>query len=149
MPLLFLLAVTLGACSATTGSSAPAVSSAPSAGTGASAPASGSEVCAAVASLKSALSSLKDLDLKAVGTNGLTTAVDAVQTAAANLATALTGGASPELTAFQTSLADLKATVSGLSSDASVVEKASAIRTAIKAVQAAGSDLEAAIPDCS
>jgi hypothetical protein len=148
---LVLASIAILVISACSGSASPGASSAPagtSAPAGASAWTGSDAVCADAAAVKSSVAALKDLDLTAVGTNGLSAAVTAIETAVTGLSNSAGTTATAEREALKTSLASLKTAVSGLTSDASVKEKATELRTAIAGVETAATALQAAMPGC-
>ena len=141
--------ITISACSGSTSSAEPsAPSGASSAPAGASAATGSEAVCADVAAVQSSVTALRDLDLKAVGTNGLTEAVTAVETALAGLSSSAGATATAEREALKTSLELLKAADAGLTSDASVQEKATELTTAIAGVETAVQGVQTALPGC-
>ena len=98
--------------------------------------------------MQSAVDSLKAVDLKSSGLDGLTAALTDVETAVTSLAADARETAGTERAALSASLESLKTAVSGLSGDASVQEKATELRTAIAGVQTAADSVRAAMPGC-
>lgn len=147
LPFLAIAALAIAACSTGTSSSAPTASSAASA-PAASAPAEAGDVCTDAAAVESSLIALKDLDLKAVGKNGLDAAVTEVRTAVANLAESAKDEVGAEAQALTTSLEDLEATVSGLADDATVAAKVAEVQAAVTDVRDAATNLKAALTSC-
>ncbi len=141
-----ILAAVLAACSAT--GTAPSV--APGASAASTAPAaSGGGVCEDVTAVRTALTDLKGLDLKTAGKAGLTTAIDKVDASITTLTSSAKDAAGPQVDALKASIATLKAALQNLTSDASVVEKASDIRAATTGVEDAATALKAALTQCS
>ena len=147
--LVFGLAVVLALAGC--GGAAPAASSGAPASTapdpGASA-AGSDAACEELAGVQSAVDSLKAVDLKSSGIDGLTAALTDVETAVTSLAADARETAGTERAALSASLESLKTAVSGLSGDASVQEKATELRTAIAGVQTAAESVRAAMPGC-
>jgi hypothetical protein len=101
-----------------------------------------------VVAVQESITALKGLDLTATGTDGLTAAVTAVETALTGLSNTAGTTATAERDALKASLESLKTAVSGLTGDATVREKAAELATAIAGVQAAATSLQAAMPGC-
>ena len=140
--------LSLAACSGSPSSTA--VSSAASEPSAAASPdvAGSDAACAGLATVQASVASLKAVDLTAVGTDGLKAALTDVETAVTALAADAKDTAVPERAALSASLDSLKTAVSGLTSDATLREKATELTTAIAAVQTAADGVKAAMPGC-
>ena len=95
------------------------------------------------------MTTLKDTDLKTIGKAGLTSAIETLESLVAALAASAKATAGPEVQALTTSIANLRTTLEGLSSDASVVEKASDVQAAVAGVRTAAQALRATLTQCS
>jgi hypothetical protein len=101
------------------------------------------EFCSNYAALKASLSRLTSLNVIAVGTNGLSAAVDDVKATAAALA-ASAGVFAPQVNAVTSAIDQLQSTVSGLSSSG-LRGALPTITAQIAAVATAGQALAAAV----
>ena len=109
-------AVALGACtpgSPSVSPTTPLVTATPLA----------ADVCADAAAVRTAVTDLKELDVIAVGKDGLTASIAAVEAAVTQLATSASDVAVPEVEALRTAVANGKAVVDSLSGDASIADK--------------------------
>ena len=107
------------------------------------------DVCADATAVESAVTDLKGLDLKSVGKSGLTAAIETLETSATALAASAKETAGPEAQALSTAVAALRTTVDGLTSDASVAEKATDVQTAVTGVESSAQALKAKLTQCS
>ena len=149
LPALAAATLILGACTSSGATSAPSAA-APSTAASAAAPSGAAgDVCADADAVKASLDSLASTDLKAVGEGRADAAVDAVKVAVETLVVSAGASVSTQATALKAALDNLGTVVSGLTSDASVAEKAADIQTSVAAVKTAASDLRAALPGCS
>ena len=105
-------------------------------------------MCADAAAVETSLAALKAVDLKTSGKAGVTAAIDTVQSSVSTLASSAKAEAGPEADALTTSITALRTTIDGLSSDASVAEKAADIRTAVDGVQTSATALRAKLTQC-
>ena len=138
--------VTIGACNSTASLPSAAASVAPASDGAASAEAG---VCADAAAVETSLAALKAVDLQTAGKAGVTAAIESVQSSVTTLATSARAEAGPEADALTTAITTLRTTIDGLSSDASVSEKAADIRAAVDGVQTAATALRAKLTACS
>jgi hypothetical protein len=122
----------LTACSSSGGSGSPSSSAA---GPG--------QVCADAAALRSSLSSLKNIDILAVGGNGVRSALADVQAKAAALASD-TSSFQPQVDALKNAIAQLTSTLQDLPSG-SIASKATTIGAQLAAVGLAGQSLATAL----
>jgi hypothetical protein len=128
--LLVAAAATLSACAGSPASDAPIESAI-----------GGGDACVDAAALRTAVDDLKAIDLTAVGTDGLTAAVDDVQAAGTALRSSVAADLTPEVTALETALTGLGTAVEGIGEGGEVGAAANDIRTAVTAVDTAASAL--------
>ena len=122
LPALAAATLILGACTSTGATPVPSAA-APSTAASAAAPSGAADVCAEADAVKASLDSLASTDLKAVGKDGLSAAVDAVKAAVETLVASAGASVSTQATALKAALDNLGTVVAGLTSDASVAEK--------------------------
>ena len=94
------------------------------------------------------MTELRELDVIAVGKNGLTAAIAAVEAAVTQLATSAGDAAGTEVEALRTAVANGKTVIESLSGDASVADKAADIRAAATDIETAATALRAALTQC-
>ena len=75
--------------------------------------------------------------------------MDAVKAAVETLVASAGASVSTQATALKSALDNLGTVVGGLTTDASVADKAADIQTAVAGVKTAATDLRAALPGCS
>jgi hypothetical protein len=114
---------------------APAATSASSSPTPGSSTASG-DACADRDALASSVAALKDVDLRAEGTNGVTAAIDAVKNDLATLRGSLSAQLQPQAQAVQDAVDELETAVSNLGSGG-----AAAAATAVSSLATAAGTL--------
>lgn len=103
--------------------------------------------CDAGESLESSLDELADLDLVAEGTDGLTAAVDQVQSDLGDLRDSASDAAADEVSALEQSVDDLNGAISALGGDLTR-DNATAVGTAIDNVAAAAQSVLDTLRDC-
>ena len=145
----FVLAGGLVACAGTSPSPAGSTAASP-AGSSAASPAGGQAVCDDAAALRTAADELRALDVTAVGTDGLTAAVDEVRSAGSALKASAGSELAPSVTALETALAALVTAVEQVP-EGSIGSGAGAegIRTAIADVGTAATALQTQLASTS
>ena len=103
--------------------------------------------CAAGESLESSLDELTGLDLVAEGTDGLTAAVDEVQSDLDDLRDSASEAAADEVSALEQAVDDLSDAISTLGGDLTS-DNASAVGTAIENVATAARSVRDTLSDC-
>jgi len=99
------------------------------------------------ASLESSVDALLNLDVIAEGTNGVETAVDAVEEDVNGLRDSATDAASEDVDALSDALSDLGDAL-GTAGDELTSDNATAVVDAIGVVQTAAADVYATLTDC-
>ena len=127
--LLLMAASVLAACAGSTASGGPLESAA-----------DGGDACVDATALRTAVDDLKAIDLTAVGTDGLTAAVDDVQAAGTALKSSVAADLTPEVTALETALTGLGTAVDAIG-EGEVGAAAADIESAVAAVDTAASAL--------
>jgi hypothetical protein len=105
------------------------------------------DYCAAGEALQSSLTSLAELDLVAVGTDGLEAAVGEVRGDLADLRSTASDAVADDVEVLDASIADLDTALSDLGGDITS-ENASAVGAAIQDVRAAASSVLDTVADC-
>lgn len=103
--------------------------------------------CAAGESLETSLDELADLDLVAEGTDGLTAAVDQVQSDLADLRDSASDAAADEVSALEQAVDDLNDAISALDGDLTS-DNASSVGAAIENVATAAQSVRDTLSDC-
>ena len=103
--------------------------------------------CEAGQSLESSVSGLTDLDLVAEGTNGLESALGAVQDDLAQLLDAATDAAADEVAALEQSVDDLDSALADLGGEIST-DNVSTLSAAVQSVGSAATGVFGTLTDC-
>lgn len=103
--------------------------------------------CQAGEALESSVSSLGDLDLVAEGTNGLNTAIDAIEDDVSELQDTASDAASDDIDALEQSVEDLKSALSDLSGEISS-DNVSTLGTAVQSVIESAQAVYGTLTDC-
>lgn len=103
--------------------------------------------CAAGEQLEASITDLASLDLIAEGTNGLESAVDAVDEDLSALADAASEAAADEIDALEQSLSALDSALSGLAGEISA-ENVEALTAAVQAVGTSAQAVYGTLSDC-
>jgi hypothetical protein len=102
-------------------------------------------VCDQKEALDESAQALADLDVVASGTDGLTAAVEAVQTDVQNLKETVSADVEPEVEALETAVSDAQDTLSGINDDSTLNERIDAVQEALTGIATAAAGVGTAL----